>query len=212
MNKCLLLFISLAIAYLNPIFAAPPPAHSTQKKQLIVIDGGHGGDDIGAKVKNLQEKNLALQLALLVKQALHAKGYRVILTRSRDVFLPLPKRVAIANETKSKVFVSIHFNAFKSPQPSGIEIYYYNKGAKERQAASKKLADIVLARMIATTGANNRGVKTGNFHVIRETLMPAILIEGGFITNPREHASLSDTSYIEKMARAIAEGIEQYLK
>lgn len=190
---------------------AASSSKASEGKQLIVIDAGHGGDDIGAQVKNIKEKSLALQTATLVKQYLHAKGYRVILTRSRDVFLPLKKRTAIANDTKSKLFVSIHFNAFKSPQPHGIEIYYYNKGSKWRQNASKKLADTVLHKMIEATGAKNRGVKYGNFHVIRETEMPAILVEGGFITNPAEHTNLSNKAYVEKMARSIATGIEQYL-
>lgn len=181
-------------------------------KQLIVIDPGHGGFDIGATVKSIEEKALALQTATLVKQYLHQKGYRVILTRSRDVFISLTKRTNIANDTKSKVFISIHYNAFKNPQANGIEIYYYSKGSKWRQNASKKLAKLVLDGMIATTGAKNRGVKTGNFHVIRETYMPAILIEGGFITNPREHSNLADKKYVEKMAQSIANAVEKYLK
>ncbi|MCB1109448.1 MAG: N-acetylmuramoyl-L-alanine amidase [Chlamydiia bacterium] len=206
MYKILLLVFSV-FCLSSQLIAAPE-----QGKQLIVIDAGHGGDDIGAQVKGLKEKALALQTATLVKQYLHSKGYRVILTRSRDIFLPLKKRTAIANDTKSKLFVSIHFNAYKSPQPHGIEIYYYNRGSKWRQVASKKLADTILHKMIEATGAKNRGVKYGNFHVIRETYMPAILIEGGFITNPSEHTNLSNTGYVEKMAQSIASGIEQYLK
>ncbi len=184
----------------------------TNNKQLIVIDPGHGGFDIGAKIKSIKEKALALKTATLVKQCLHQKGYRVILTRSRDVFISLSKRTNIANDTKSKLFVSIHFNAFKNPQAKGIEIYYYNKGPKWRQNASKKLADTVLRGVIASTNAKDRGVKTGNFHVIRETNMPAILIEGGFITNPQEYSNLANQQYVEKMARSIADGIEKYLK
>lgn len=183
----------------------------TSNKQLIVIDPGHGGFDIGATVKSIQEKALALKTATLVKQYLHQKGYRVILTRSRDVFISLTKRTTIANDTKSKVFVSVHYNAFKNPQAKGIEVYYYNRGPNWRQKASKKLAQLVLDGMIASTGAKNRGVKTGNFHVIRETDMPAILIEGGFITNPQECSNLSDQKYIEKMAQSIANAIEKYL-
>ncbi len=210
MFKFLFFFVSLALSLTLPkqILAAAP----SQGKQLIVIDAGHGGEDIGAQVKNLKEKTLALQTATLVKKHLHDKGYRVILTRSRDVFLPLKKRTNIANETKSKLFVSIHFNAYKSPQPHGIEIFYYNRGSKWRQVASKKLADAVLLGMVKALGAKNRGVKYGNFHVIRETYMPAILIEGGFITNPKEHSNLSNQGYVERMAKSIATGIESYLK
>ncbi len=188
------------------LYAAASP------KQLIVIDPGHGGFDIGAQVQTLKEKALALQTATLVKEYLHKKGYRVILTRSRDVFLPLSKRATIANDTKSKLFVSIHFNSFRGPKPHGIEIYYYNKGTKWRQNASKKLAQIILNGMVAATEARNRGIKQGNFHVIRETKMPAILIEGGFMTNPGEHAKLKTHAYLDKMALAIANGIDKYLR
>ena len=190
--------------------ASPPPQKSVPK-DLIVLDPGHGGVDEGANVKGLLEKALALKTATLVKQQLHQKGYRVILTRSRDVFISLEKRSSIANETKCKLFVSFHYNAFKKPEVSGIEIYYCPKGPKGKQNQSKKLATLVLEGLIATTGSKNRGVKTGNFHVIRETKMPAILIEGGFMTNPQEHAHLTDQNYIEKMACSIAHAIEQFL-
>lgn len=222
MLKFIVLFLSLTTPLMtscsqearveidNALAAAGPT--KTTHKELIVLDPGHGGFDIGATVKSIEEKALALKTATLVKQYLHQKGYRVILTRSRDVFLSLAKRSTIANDTKSKLFVSIHYNAFKNPQANGIEVYYYNKGNKWRQNKSKKLATLVLNGMIGATGAKNRGVKTGNFHVIRETNMPAILIEGGFITNPQEHSHLSDQGYLEKMARSIAEAIEKYLQ
>lgn len=222
MLKFIVLFLSLTTPLMtscsqgsridtDQALAAASPTKTTNR-ELIVIDPGHGGFDIGATLKSIEEKALALKTATLVKQYLHQKGYRVILTRSRDVFLSLTKRSNIANDTKSKLFVSIHYNAFKNSQANGIEVYYYNRGNQWRQNKSKKLATLVLNGMIATTGAKNRGVKTGNFHVIREVNMPAILIEGGFITNPQEHSHLSDQKYLEKMARSIADGIEKYLK
>ena len=179
-------------------------------KQLIVLDPGHGGSDKGATLQKIQEKNLSLKTAVLVKRYLNEKGYRVVLTRSRDIFLPLSKRTHIANRTKSALFVSIHYNAFKSSQVEGIEVYYYNKGPKWRQSRSKKLAQCVLDGMIMVTQAKNRGIKPGNFYVIRETQMPAILIEGGFITHPQEHVHLSNQKYIETLAHSIADGIETY--
>ena len=206
------MFKSLAPFFFLLVVFSPLFGQGDSHKKLIVIDAGHGGEDIGAEVKGLKEKALALQTATLLKQQLHAKGHRVILTRSRDIFLPLTKRSAIANETKSALFVSIHFNAYKSPTPHGIEIFYCNRGSKARQAASKRLADLILHNMVDATGANSRGVKTGNFHVIRETRMPAVLIEGGFMTNPSEFICLSNPLYVEKMAHSIALGIEQFLK
>jgi N-acetylmuramoyl-L-alanine amidase len=130
--------------------AAAGPIKTTNR-ELIVLDPGHGGFDIGAAVRSIEEKALALKTATLVKQYLHQKGYRVILTRSRDVFISLAKRSNIANGTKSKLFVSIHYNAFKNPQVSGIEVYYYNQGNQWRRKKSKQLATLVLNGMITAT-------------------------------------------------------------
>ena len=218
MLKFFVLFISLAFPLMtscsqgvkvDEAFPQTSPK-KVQSKQLIVIDPGHGGFDIGAEVQSIKEKTLSLQTATLVKQYLHDMGYRVILTRSRDVFVSLKKRTAIANDTKSKLFVSIHFNAFKGPDVKGIEIYYYNKGSKWRQDASKRLAQLVLNDLVATTHTASRGVKTGNFHVVRETSMPAILIEGGFLTNQQERNHLKDTQYVEKIAHSISDAIDKY--
>lgn len=218
MLRFILLFICLTAPFTPSCFqvakvdraSAQAILRKTRNKQLIVIDPGHGGFDIGAAVQSVEEKMVALQTATLLKKYLHDKGYRVVLTRSRDVFISLEKRTSIANDTKSKLFVSIHFNAFKRANVKGIEIYYYNKRAKWRQNASKRLAQIVLNHLIAATGTHSRGVRSGNFHVIRETNMPAILIEGGFITNKQERNHLKDKKYIEKMARSIADGIDKY--
>lgn len=190
------------------------PISNMQKKEvgaLIILDPGHGGFDVGAIANHLEEKVLALQTAILVKRHLSRMGYRrVILTRSRDVFLPLKKRTAIANETKSRLLISLHYNSFKNSDPKGIEVYYYDKGSKWRSSHSKKLAQQVLSHMLIQTGAASRGVKHGNFHMIRETQMPAILVEGGFITHPDEHSQLKDQKYLSRLAQGIAEGIDQY--
>ena len=180
------------------------------RKKLITIDPGHGGVDFGACSNNIKEKDLALKTALLAKKHLNRMGFRVILTRTRDLFLPLPKRVAIANDTKSRLFISIHYNAHLSSEARGIEIYYYKKGGKKRIAASQKLSQNILSRLTKRTKAPSRGMKHGNFHVIRETHMPAILIEGGFITNQKDATHLKDMKYIDQIAQAIAEGVNRY--
>ncbi|MCH9630253.1 MAG: hypothetical protein S4CHLAM37_02470 [Chlamydiia bacterium] len=185
---------------------------SPNNDKLIIIDAGHGGYDVGARVSACNEKSLALSTSLMTKKYLTAMGYRVILTRSRDIFIPLQRRTTIANQTKSKLFVSVHFNSAKSKQAKGIEVFYYNSKDKWRSGSSKKLARRVLSKLIARTGATDRGVKDGNFHVIRETKMPAILVEGGFITHEEERHKLTDSSYREKLARGIAEGIDNYFK
>lgn len=181
-------------------------------QKLIVIDPGHGGYDLGARISACDEKSLALSTALLVKKYLTEMGYRVILTRSRDVFLPLEKRTSIANETKSKLFVSIHYNSAPNPVAKGVEVFYYASEDKIRKEASKKLATRVLSKVIDRTAAESRGTKEGKFHVIRETHMPAILIEAGFMTHPDELHLLKDINYRDKIARGIAEGVDSFFK
>lgn len=181
-------------------------------KPLIVIDAGHGGTDEGAKVNTFMEKKIALTTSLLAKKHLEELGYRVILTRSRDIYLPLPRRTTIANKTNGSLFVSVHFNSSPSSEARGIEIFYYDSKEMWRTRASKRLASCILGGVIGQTDAHSRGVKQGNFHVIRETEMPAVLVEGGFITNKDERAKLRERAYLDRLAIGIAQGIDKYLR
>jgi len=188
-------------------------ANSEQKmKPLIVLDAGHGGSDEGTRVRTFQEKKITLITVLLTKKQLEQMGYRVVLTRSRDAYVSLPRRVAIANKVKGSIFVSVHFNASPSKEAHGIEIFYNNSKETWRARASKRLANCILYRLIDQTAALSRGVKEGNFHVIRETEMPAVLVEGGFVTNRDECALLKDREYLKRLALGIAEGIDKYMR
>lgn len=181
---------------------------------LIILDAGHGGKDQGAKVSNVLEKRLTLTTTLLAKRALENLGYRVIMTRSRDAYLSLARRVSIANKMEGAVFVSFHFNSASSASANGIEVFYFpSKNDTKRAKESKLLANSVLYKIIDQTQLASRGVKnTGNYHVIRETEMPAILIEGGFMTNPKELDFLRQRANLEKLAQGAARGIDHYLK
>lgn len=185
-------------------------------KDLIVIDAGHGGEDMGTRSlipPKYQEKSLNLATALLVKDFLQRMGYLVKMTRSDDTFIPLATRSLIANNYNPKLFLSVHYNAAPSEQAEGIEVYYYQSDDdKSRSVNSKKLADSVLSQVIEKTRAKSRGVKHGNLAVIRETNMPAILIEGGFMTNQSEMEKIKDPAYIKQLAYGIALGVDQYLK
>lgn len=181
-------------------------------KPLIVLDAGHGGTDEGAKVKWFKEKKITLATVLYTKKYLEQLGYRVILTRGKDVSLSLPKRVAIANKVRSSLFVSIHFNASANPSAKGIEVFYYNAKEADRTRSSRRLANCVLHFILDQTQASSRGVKAGNFHVIRETTMPAVLVEGGFVTNPEECSYLKRREYLEHIAKGVAQGIDNFLK
>ena len=185
------------------------PQHA---KPLIILDPGHGGSDEGAKVHYFMEKRVTLMTTLLLRKYLDEMGYRVIMTRSKDVFIPLHRRVSIANKTKAVLFVSVHYNSSPSTEAHGIEVFYNGSGDQKRVQQSKKLAASVLGELKTQTQALSRGVKNGNFHVIRETTMPAILVEGGFMTNPDERTQLRDKRYLEKIAKGIALGIDKYLK
>lgn len=188
------------------------PIIPKKPRPIIILDPGHGGTDEGAKVRNLLEKKLTLRTCYLTKKHLEELGYKVILTRARDVYISLEGRVNIANRRNPSLFVSIHYNSSISPIAKGIEIFYYNSKQKERTQSSKKLADTLLRQLIQETAAASRGVKTGNFHVIRETEMPAVLIEAGFMTNVEERNLLRTQSYLNQLAKAIAIGIEKYSK
>lgn len=191
--------------------AALKPSSKTSGP-LVILDAGHGGSDEGAKVRHLQEKKITLQTAIQAKKILEEMGYRVLLTRKKDSFISLPKRVSIANQTKGIVFISIHCNAAQNPLAQGLEIYYYKGGDPAKSTKSLSLADSALQKILRETGCASRGVKSGRFYVIRETSMPAILVEIGFLTNSEEWDNMRRKPYLEKMAKGIAQGIDAYVK
>ena len=181
----------------------------------IMLDIGHGGTDRGTRASGpfCEEKRICLQTGRLVKKYLDQLGYRVVMTRATDVFVSLPRRVEMADQARAALFVSIHYNSAPASQAKGIEVFYSeSKEKKIRSAASKKLAQSILTKLIQRTSAVSRGVKQGNFYVIRETSMPAVIVEGGFISNPEERTFLKDHEYIDKIARGIADGIDQYCR
>lgn len=209
--RILILFLSALLLSAAPTgsFITPPDAPT------VVVDVGHGGTDRGARghMPYCEEKKLCLLTARLVKKYLEQLGYHVVMTRNTDDFIPLPKRVEIASQAQANIFVSVHFNSSRSPEAQGIEIFFCDsKENKTRTQASKKLADAILGKVIRRTSANSRGVKRGNFYVIRETEMPAVLVEGGFISNAEERVLLKSRDYQEKIARGIADGVDQYFK
>lgn len=185
-----------------------------QSKTLIVIDPGHGGKDFGTYSLNppkYHEKDLNLATSIMVKNFLQQLGYQVSMTRQDDVFLTLQERAIISNKQSPKIFVSIHYNSAPNKQAEGIEVYYYRSDSdKARSQKSKLLAEAILKKMIKNTQAKSRGVKHGDLAVIRETNVPAVLIEGGFLTNKAEMEKLSDASYLKKISWGIAQGIDEF--
>ncbi len=201
---------------LIPIAAFCQPVKSLKGSvPVIVLDAGHGGLDLGAssKTPSCEEKKIALTTALLAKKYLDKLGYRVILTRNSDIFISLSRRVKIAHPSRAILFVSLHYNFAANATAHGIEIFYCDsKQEGQRSSASKKLANTILKNVLRRTNAKSRGVKKGNFYVLRESKVPAVLLEGGFISNPEERGKLRQRQYIDKIARAVADGVDKYFR
>lgn len=187
-----------------------------QARAVIVIDPGHGGRDYGTyskKTPKYQEKHLNLSTAFMLKGYLEQLGYEVIMTRSKDVFLSLEKRSEFANEKKPELFVSLHYNSAPNKEAEGIEVYYYrSKTDWSRSSSSRKLATAINKGIINITQVKSRGVKHGDLAVIRQTNMPAVLVEGGFLTNENEVTKLKNAVYLKQLAWGIALGIHDYLE
>lgn len=199
---------------------APAPDFTTTVKgvagRTIVLDAGHGGSDSGAVgPTGYMEKTATLAVTKKVAAILKKSQANVIMTRTTDVDVYAPNDTAaeelqarcdVANRNpKTEVFVSIHCNAFSNSNAHGMETYYY---APSREGL--RLASFLNEELEQAGGLFNRGVKTANFYVMKHTNMPASLIELAFITNPREESLLSDDSYQNKLAQAIAIGIARF--
>ncbi|MDO7905009.1 N-acetylmuramoyl-L-alanine amidase family protein [Paenibacillus sp. JX-17] len=175
-------------------------------KKIVVIDAGHGAKDPGAAgVSGTKEKDFNLAMALKVANLLKQNpNIDVVLTRSDDTFLELKDRVKIANDLKADVFVSIHANSSGSSAATGTETYY-------QRAESKALANTIHKYFAKATGLTDRGVRYGNFHVIRETKMAAVLLEVGYLSNKNDEKALFNTSFQTRVAQGVVDGIEDYL-
>ena len=172
--------------------------------RTVVIDPGHGGHDPGENPRNvLPEKFWTLQLGLRLQKRLAQGGFYPVLTRSSDVFIPLDTRVAISNRQTNTIFVSIHFNAARKRDIHGIETYYYT-------ARSADLARLVHSSILQIPGAADRRVHIAAFHVIRKNAFPAILVEGGFLTNSAEAKRIASLAYLDALSERIYQGIVRY--
>jgi N-acetylmuramoyl-L-alanine amidase len=155
-------------------------SESSGSLATVVIDAGHGGHDRGGiPGQRIAEKDMTLDVAQRLRSVLSASGYRVVMTRDSDVFVPLPTRVAIANSYRNAIFVCIHFNATQRRGAGGIETYFYSRD-------SLPLASAIHSYVVGGAPSSNRGVRRRGFYVLRKTNIPAVLVECGFLTNPTE--------------------------
>lgn len=196
--------------------APPDPAEIYQPNaRTIIIDPGHGGSDAGAMgVTGVLEKDVTLEIALKTKKILQASGEKVIMTREADTEVALPSSTA-GEELQARVntayldpnaaiFVSIHCNAFVNPASNGTETFFHSG------SESQRLATILNEELISAGKLKNRGVKSANFYVLTHSKIPATLLEIAFLTNPDEESLLTDDKFQDKIARAIARGIQKF--
>lgn len=195
---------------------------------VVVIDPGHGGQDPGTIKTGMVEKELTLDIARRLERLLQQRGLGTLLTRMDDSYVSLQDRAAIANEQPECVFVSIHFDEAGRSAATGIETFYaaHPISFPERMASwlpflqrtsseppnveSQSLATFIQESLVAHTQAVNRGTRPQQFFVIANVRHPAVLVEGGFLTNKEDVAKLANDEYREQMAMAISEGVVRY--
>lgn len=174
-------------------------------KGKVVLDAGHGGSDYGAIREGMNEKDITLDVTQRVASILKSKGYKVALTRKDDTFVSLQDRVTFSEDEEPEIFVSIHVNSAVATEPKGIETHYYHDYSNE-------LAKVVHSHLAKEIDTKDRGLFKSKFYVINHTTVPAILCEIGFISNEEERNELVSDSRKQKTAKAIADGIIEYLK
>jgi len=190
--------------------AAPPTTgvSTSLAGQVIVIDPGHGGSPGAVGPTGLLEKEVVLDVSLRVAHMLRQVGATVILTRDNDSLVSLTQRVKIAAAANAHIFVSIHANAHTNRAIGGTETYFFQHSATA--PASRLLAEYLQKELVQTLGLRDIGVKHANFHVIRETTMPSVLLELAFISNAQEEALMRTNDFRQNSADAIFRGIEAY--
>src|SRR5262245_3667730 len=193
---------SLPIAFLGTLSTAQAKRASADSgATTVVIDAGHGGYDRGGiPGQRVAEKEMTLDVAQRLKNVLAANGYRVVMTRDSDVFVPLGTRVAIANSYPNSIFVSVHFNSAKRSGAGGIETYFYSRD-------SLPLASAIHYFVAGGAPSSNPNLRWRGYCFLRKTTVPAVLVECGFLTNPNEAALAQTASYRQKLAEEIAAGV-----
>lgn len=195
---------------------------------LAVLDPGHGGQDSGTMKGGLLEKDLALDVAHRAERLLQLQGVATLLTRADDTYLSLADRATIANAQRNCVFISIHFDDASRPAATGVETYYAARqisnaprvaswfpffqqaSADSTNVQSQSLAAFIQEALVAQTQAVNRGTTQQQFFVIANVRHPAVLVEGGFLTNTDELNKLATGDYRERIAAAISNGVMRY--
>jgi N-acetylmuramoyl-L-alanine amidase len=214
---------------LSPSSVTTPPAPEVR---VIVIDAGHGGQDTGTQNKalKLDEKNFALDVSMRLRSLLVKQGYRVVMTRTDDRFVELPRRAEIANKAGADLFISVHFNAVAgSPSVRGSETYvmtpqYQRSTGSPRRDRSDNVANLgnrndpwnallgyhIHAQVLEQLRSEDRGFKRARFAVLRLVNCPAVLVEAGYLSNNDEARRIATPAYRQALAEAISRGVRDY--
>ena len=195
----------------------------------VVLDAGHGGQDGGGSTTTGSEKDYTIDVIRDLKHSLEAKGLKVVLTRSDDTYLGLEQRADLANAIPDAIFVSVHFNSSGDPGATGLEVYAMTPcGAastgdqnialdqlkptpgNDFDNASLALGNCIQYSVLGQMNVGNRGVRRARFAVLRLTHAPAILIEGGFMTNGADSKLITNPAWRQNLAEAVAMGVRNY--
>ena len=204
---------SMIRPHLRPTYyvaPAPPkfqwiPPKSGRVGGLVVIDAGHGGKDPGAtSYLGYTEKGINLRIANKVASILKTRGFQIKMIRTSDTFIDKYERADIANSVGPDLFVSIHCDSNDSLTMRGYSVYVSRSAGQDSRMAAGLIEDAMTA-----TGLSSRGVREADYIVLANTNCPAVLVECGHISNPREAALLYDGTFRDKIAAAIAEGVEK---
>jgi N-acetylmuramoyl-L-alanine amidase len=224
-----LMAASFVMLVLQPAPLVPERIAQHKKAEpfaVVVLDPGHGGTDSGAMAGDVSEKDLTLDIAQRLERLLGSQGVATLMTRVGDSYVALADRAALANRAKDAILVSIHLNEGTRPMASGVETYFasqqttaslrlaswlpFLQTGDQPNVESQSLAGFIQQELVTQTRANNRGTKAEQFYVLANVRHPAVLVEGGFLTNKDDVGKLSDANYREELAKAISSGIMKY--
>ena len=176
------------------------------KNFSIFIDSGHGGHDPGACYGNIKEKDITLDVGLILGKLLVKESFKVSYSRTDDTFVSLSERVNRSNSLGSDIFISIHCNSFTSHNAQGVETFYYRTSQNGKKLAGKLQTNIVKKGLYT----KDRGIKQGDFYVLRKTRAVAMLVELGFITNSEDRGIILGNE--KAFAEVVALGLKEYLR
>lgn len=175
--------------------------------KIICIDPGHGGADNGASYGSVDEDNINLEIGFMLRFLLQKNGFEIYMTRDKDVYIPLADRCTFANQVCADMFVSIHCDAWHSETTKGISTHIYRNAGTKTTKIAESIHNALIGRFKDHT---NRGLKKSGFYVLKNTSMPAVLIECEFISNPEMRNFLANPENQFALAYAITNGLKPF--